>query len=146
MRRRKIIIIVSALLAIAAACFFDVYRTTVYSCLECRATLTKSRICVITFQHTANDSYSKSFLAGFPSHQHQWCWCGSEQSYSLSSVTYAWGPRHPIWGLPVSVQAEYSQLVPASELQQTLQAIDSPDRNTAEARVNKVYERVSDSR
>ena len=147
MRSRKAIVIVASLIAsVAAACFFDVYSTTAYSCLECRATLTKRRICGIPFQWAEPNSYSQAVLSNNPAHQHQWRWCGTTLSYSLTSFARGCGRQHPIWQLPVPVQAEYSHLVPASELRETLDAIDSPNRKVAEATVNKVYERVLDSR
>jgi len=144
--RKATLSVVFLVAIIAAACYFDVYSFTQYSCLECRATLTKRRICGISFQRVAQDPYSTAVLTRNPSHQHQWCWCGSQRSYSLVTVTYSCGHQHPIWELSVSVQAQYSRLAPASELQEALRAIDSPDRKTAEVAVNQVYERVLDSR
>jgi len=144
---RKAIGIVTLLIAIlAAGCFFDVYSITRYTCLECRATLTKRRILGIPIQNITQDSYSDSILAQNPSHEHQWRWCGSEHSHSLATVTFSCGRQHPIWQLPVPIQARYSQLVSAAELHAALRAIDSPDRKAAEAEVNRVYEQVLDSR
>jgi hypothetical protein len=147
MNSRTAIIVAASLLAIvAAAVFFDFYSRTEYTCLECRATLTKRQICGLPFQRISHNSYSTSFLAGTSMHQHVWRWCGTRYARSLFTQTRACGRRHPIWDLPVTVQAKYSQIVPASELDETLQAIDSPDREKAEAVVTKVFERVLDSR
>jgi hypothetical protein len=143
--RKSIVIAASLLVIVAAACFFDVYIFTLYSCLECRATLTKCRIYGIPFQQVSFDSYSTSVLQHDPSHVHQWRPCGCDHRYSLFTITYACGRPHPIWHLTVPIQARYSQLVPASELHDTLREIDSPDRKTAEAAVVRVYERVADS-
>jgi hypothetical protein len=148
MSKRKVIVIVALLLGIvAAASFFNVYSTTAYSCLECRATLTKRRICGVPFQWAEQNSYSQAVISSSPAaHQHQWRWCGTTLSYSLTSFARSCGRQHSIWHLPIPIQAEYSHLVPASELHEMLQAIDSPDRKVAEATVNRVYERVLDSR
>ena len=147
MRSWKAITILATLLAIVAvASFFDVYSTTNYTCLECRAELTQRRICGVPFRRVSHHSYSTTFLAGNPSHEHLWRWSGTRHAHSLFTQSLACGRRHPIWSLPVIIQAEYSKLVPASELEETLQAIDAPDREKAEAAVSKAFERVLDSR
>jgi hypothetical protein len=149
MRNPKMIVVaIVALVFIVAAHFFEISDTQ-YSCLECRATLTKQKIGGIHFQHVSQhvslDSYSTSFLAHDPTHQHHWRWCGSTHSRSLTSESCARGRRHPIWMIPVSVQSEYSLLVPSSELHRSLQAIDSPDRKTADAAAKQVWECVLES-
>lgn len=143
MSRRKAIKIAAALFVIVAAvCYFFVYTTREYTCLECRATLEKRRVCGIPFQWVVQNSYSQSVQSRKPSHQHQWCWSGSTSIYSLTSFVFGCGRRHAIWWLPVRVQAEYSRLVSESELHDTLQAIDSSDGKIGREIVNKVYERV----
>lgn len=145
MRSRTIIILVFLGMVIAIACF-GVYTTTQYSCLECRATLQKRWVLGVPFQWITQNSYSETVLAHDSAHQHQWRWCGSDISSSLMMFARSWGKQHPIWMLPVSVQAEYARLVSPSELHKTLQKIDSTDRAAAEATVWHVYEMVLDSR
>ena len=147
MRIRKATAVVVSLLVIlvAAACFFDVYITTAYSCLECRARRDVRRICGISFASISYDSDSAAMFARAPSHQHQWRWCGSTTKYSLLSEVHACGRGHPIWMLQASFQNRYAQLVSASEFQNALQAIDSPDTRTATAAVIRIGERVIES-
>jgi hypothetical protein len=143
--QKTIAIVVLLLASIAAASIFDVYSFTQYSCLECRATLTKRRICGVPIQRVSYDAYSTEVLARDPSHQHQWRWCGSIHSDSLVSDTFSCGRQHPIWQLPISVHAKYAQLVPPAELHQALQAIESADRKTGQAAVKRVWEQVLNS-
>ena len=116
-----------------------------YTCLECRATQTKSRICGIRSESISTNSYSESIVAHDPSHQHQWRWSGSAHTSSLFSEMHACGRQHPIWQLPVSIQERYSHLVSESEMTDALKAIDSANRDAAESAVKQVYERVLDS-
>jgi len=57
----------------------------------------------------------------------------------------ACGRQHPIWRLPISVQAEYSHLVSPTALTRSLEIIDSKDQKAADAEVDRVYEQVLDS-
>lgn len=142
MRSLRILVRAALLLAIiVAAGFFEFYSFTQHTCLECRATRTERRILGIPFRHITYDAYSTSVIAHDPSHQHHWKWWGSIHTMN----SFVCGRQHPIWQIPISVQAKYSQLVPASELRLALEAIDSPDRKTADAAINRVYERVTDS-
>lgn len=146
MRFRKAVIILASLASIAAAgWFFGGRSITRYTCLECRAVLTKCRVCGFPFQDVTPNSYSESVLAHNSSHQHQWRWSGSEKTYTLFSAARGCGQQHPIWQLPVSVQERYSHLVSEAELQGTLKAIDSSDRETAESIIQKIHERVLES-
>jgi hypothetical protein len=143
MRLLKAIAIISVLALIVAATYSR--SETSYTCLDCRATLTKRRICGIPSEEITPNKYSEFVLAHNSSHQHKWCWCGSEHTYTLSSVSFGCGRQHPIWQLPVSIQERYSQLVSESELHDTLRVIDSSNREAAESAVNQAYERVLDA-
>ncbi|MHA3775705.1 hypothetical protein ACXR0O_29675 [Verrucomicrobiota bacterium sgz303538] len=146
MRIRTAIILCAALAIIGLASFFDIYAYSADTCLECRATREKRWICGIPLQWIAPNSYSRAVLASEPRHQHQWRYCGSRHSYSLVSVSYACGRQHPIWLLPVEVQAEYARLVSPAELHDALHAIDIADPRAADEAVNHIYEKVLDSR
>lgn len=146
MRSRRTIITISVLGIIAAIAVFGFYTTTQYSCLECRATLENRWVLGVPSHWVTQNSYSEHVLSQNSAHQHQWRWCGTDLSYSLTSFIRACGRRHPIWQLPVSVQADYARLVSPGELHKTLQTIDSADGATAEATVQRVYETVLNSR
>ena len=143
MRFWKTIAIIASLVLILAATYER--GESSYTCLECRATQTKSRIFGMRSEKITTNSYSESVAAHDSSHQHQWRWCGSAHTTSLFSEMHACGRQHPIWQLPVPIQERYSKLVSESELHDALKAIDSPNRETAESAVNRVYERVLDS-
>ncbi len=146
MHRKKIVTAVILLGAVIAVACFSSYNTAQYSCLECRATLEKCCFFGIPFHSVTHNAYSQAILSHAPAHQHQWRWCGTKLSYSLVSVTRGCGKRHPIWRLPVSVQADYARLVSPTDLHKTLQRIDSTDCTVAEAEVQHVYATVLNSR
>jgi hypothetical protein len=147
MSSRTAIITAAALLAmLVATLFLDVYSTTEFTCLECRANLTKKRIYGVPISRITRHPYTTTYLASEPNHKHSWCWCGTRHSWSLLRVTRACGRRHPIWSLPIDIQAEYSRLVPASEMDATLRDIDSSDREKANAAADRAFERVINSR
>jgi hypothetical protein len=144
-RRRNLIILLSVLGLVGLLTSFGVYSKTQFSCLECRATLERGWIVGIPFQSIVPNFYSQSILSHDPAHQHRWRWCGSTQSYTWISTVYSCGRSHPIWQLPISIQEDYAHLVPANELENTLKAIDSRDREIAEATVKHVYTTVFNS-
>lgn len=146
MRSRRTITAIIFLPVALAVAYTGTYTTTQYTCLECRATLEKRWVLGIPFQWVTQNSYSTKVLAHNPRHQHHWCWCGTDLSYCHTSFVRACGRQHPIWQIPVSVQADYARIVSPTELHKTLQTIDSTDRAAAEAAVQHVYETVLDSR
>jgi hypothetical protein len=129
-----------------SACFFPSYSVTKYTCLECRATLAKRWIYGLLWEHISYDADSRLLLARAPLHQHQWCWCGSKQSYSFGGETIACGRSHPVWNLPVSIQAKYAGMVPPVEFRKVLEAVDSPDRETTNAAIERVCARVNEDK
>ena len=123
------------------------YDHTAWTCVYCRTMKSQTTKLGIARTRIYDSEFTPWYRAHFPAHEHVWAWCGSKDTYTASGEPYIFrcGRQHPIWGLHVSIQAEYSRLVPPSELHEVLQAIDSPDRKAAEAAVRRVYERVLDS-
>ncbi|CAN5803309.1 hypothetical protein BH09VER1_BH09VER1_49600 [soil metagenome] len=139
-RAREIAIVVIILLGLAG--YFFSYSVTQYTSLECRALQTQRRICEVPLIGVALNDYSRSYLAKHPAHEHHWCWCGSTQTYALTSMTMACGKSHPIWRVPVDVQASYAKMVSPEVLQRQLAVIDSRDRKTGEAAAENLFEEV----
>lgn len=142
MRGWAIVIVLGAILT--AACFVT-YSTTQYTCLECRALRTTRGLNHLSFSSFSLSDYSQAYLASHPTHLHHWCWCGSTQTYSLTSTTWACGKQHPIWSLPVDVQARFATMVSPEEFQRQLNAIDSADRNVGSAAAEKIFTQVLDA-
>lgn len=146
-RSRRTTICLVVLLVGVAASFSDYYRVARYTCMECRATLTDQHIFGLHLPWISHTADSRALLARYPGHEHHWCYGGSRQSYSLTAVCLACGRAHPIWRLPIDVQARYARLVPPAELQQTLQDLDTAaDRPTAAAITERIYKRVEGAR
>src|SRR5436309_15231029 len=94
-------------------CSVVIHTSTARTCLECRATLRERRVFGIPVDSIEQNAYSASVLAQEPNHIHHWRWCGSKHSHTfIGGEGLGCGRRHPIWGLPVQVQAEYAHLVP----------------------------------
>lgn len=145
MRKRPTIILLVVATCVLIASFAR-YDSTRFTCLECRATLENRSIVGIPIQWICQNSYSTLVLADNDSHMHEWRWCGTNITYSLSSYTRGSGRQHPIWKLPIKIQAEYAGLVPASELKASLEEIDSEDDDVAEIAVQEIYETVLNAR
>ena len=145
MHLSKKAIIIGSLALLAVASIVTTTSFTQYTCLQCRATLFKRQILSIPFEYISKNQYSDLFQKDNPSHHHKWCWWGSVHSGSLISYSMACGRQHPIWRLPISVQAEYSHLVSPTALTRSLEIIDSKDQKAADAEVDRVYEQVLDS-
>ena len=103
----------------------------------------KQRICGFSFESIKNDEFSAQLLGSAPMHQHEWRYCGSTHTTSLLAFAYACGLRHPIWDIPPEAQLRYKELVPDAQYEETLSAIDSPDRNTAEAAAARMLSAVT---
>jgi len=128
----------------AVACI-EYYSLTRYTCLHCRATLTKERIMMIPFERITHDDSAISLQNRAPSHQHQWRWHGSEQTWSTMAFTRACGRQHPICTFIPSLQAQYAGMVSPAEYADTLKKIDSADREAANQLISQAEERVMDT-
>ena len=147
MKRKRIqFFTILVILVILGGSFFDYFSETKYSCLECRTELSKRHVFGIPMNRMTTNAYSEEYLIAHRSHQHRWCWSGSTISNSFFTTARGHGRRHPIWSLPPELQAKYATLVSPSELNDSLQIIDSEDRKAAEQRVNHMIENVLDAR
>ncbi|NOX99386.1 MAG: hypothetical protein GXP30_06610 [Verrucomicrobia bacterium] len=118
---------------------------TEYSCLECRAHKLEKHYVGIPVSRISNFKYTEEYLKHHPSHEHQWRWCGTILSYSLSSFTRGCGRPHPIWSLPVEVHAQYAAVVSEAELSESLSIIDTDDRVKSHEEINRIYEVIDDN-
>lgn len=139
-----------ALLALLAVylllSIFNIYSITEYTCLECRSAFHKKSLFGFTIESIEPSDYSRKVFLNNPAHQHHWSWAGWTHEYSLTSVTYACGRRHPIFSLPILLQSDYASRVKPEEMKHDLELIDSKDRNIAEATVDRIVTTTLNSR
>jgi hypothetical protein len=77
MNRLPFIMVASLFTVVVAAAIFNVYSTTEYTCLECRATLSERHVCGIPLSRISRHPYTTAYLAANPAHLHSWRWCGN---------------------------------------------------------------------
>nr|ACO70941.1 hypothetical protein [uncultured Verrucomicrobiota bacterium] len=118
------------------------HSETSYTCLQCRAERTVETRWGFKSEKITDNSVTPELLANYPIHQHQWCWCGSTHTQTILGKIYACGKRHPIWDIPPSFHAQFARKATLEELQTTLDAIDSKDRNRVESSIKTVWERA----
>lgn len=141
-----IAIAMACLVLLVAASQHGVHATTSYTCLECRAVLQKQRWFGVPSSKVLENDCSRWHARTHSSHEHQWCWCGSETIWDPLNIGYACGRRHPIWGMPAEVQLEFMKTASKEELESFWQTMKSAPREAQESSVSEVYEKVIEAR